>query len=81
MLVLNVLKKKDIMTLTKFRREYGISQTEIADLVGVSRQTVSLYDKGSEPSLTSALKVAEALEKLTGKKIRKISQLKSLFNK
>lgn len=46
--------------LTAFRKEKGLNQEELADLMGISRATVSDYErKRSEPDLSTLLKFAE----------------------
>lgn len=45
--------------LKKYRSELGINQTELGKLAGVSRQTISLIERGDySPSVTLALKLA-----------------------
>ena len=44
------------------RAEKGLSQGDLAKLVGVSRQTISLIERGDyNPSVTLALKIAKIL--------------------
>jgi len=44
--------------------EKALTQQELADLLGVSRQTVYYLEKGSyDPSLTLSLKIAEIFQK------------------
>lgn len=46
--------------LKKYRSELGINQTELGKLAGVSRQTISLIERGDySPSVTLALKIAK----------------------
>lgn len=46
--------------LKKYRSELGINQTELGRLAGVSRQTISLIERGDySPSVTLALKIAK----------------------
>ena len=43
----------------RLRNEKGLSQTELGKLAGVSRQTISLIERGDySPSVTLALKLA-----------------------
>lgn len=52
MLLLNRLKE--------YRARLGINQTELGKLAGVSRQTISLIERGDySPSVTLALKLAK----------------------
>lgn len=45
--------------LKEYRSELGINQTELGKLAGVSRQTISLIERGDySPSVTLALKLA-----------------------
>ena len=46
--------------LKEYRSELGINQTEMGRLAGVSRQTISLIERGDySPSVTLALKLAK----------------------
>ena len=46
--------------LKTYRSKLGINQTELGKLVGVSRQTISLIERGDySPSVTLALKLAK----------------------
>ena len=46
--------------LKEYRSELGINQTEMGKLAGVSRQTISLIERGDySPSVTLALKLAK----------------------
>lgn len=43
-----------------YRSKLGINQTELGKLAGVSRQTISLIERGDySPSVTLALKLAK----------------------
>lgn len=49
-----------INQLKRYRSELGINQTELGRLAGVSRQTISLIERGDySPSVTLALKLAK----------------------
>lgn len=51
------------MTLREFREKKGLSQTELANRVGLKQTTISQYENGSRrPNLCMAKKLAEALE-------------------
>ena len=46
--------------LNVYRSKIGINQTELGKLAGVSRQTISLIERGDySPSVTLALKLAK----------------------
>ena len=46
--------------LKGYRSRLGINQTELGKLAGVSRQTISLIERGDySPSVTLALKLAK----------------------
>ena len=46
--------------LNEYRSDLGINQTEMGKLAGVSRQTISLIERGDySPSVTLALKLAK----------------------
>ncbi|MDD3138387.1 MAG: helix-turn-helix transcriptional regulator [Lachnospiraceae bacterium] len=51
------------MTLKQFREGKGLSQTELADRVGLKQTTISQYERGSRhPNLAMSKKLADALE-------------------
>ena len=46
--------------LKEYRARYHLSQTELGNLAGVSRQTISLIERGDySPSVALALKLAK----------------------
>ena len=46
------------------REETGLSQQDLADLIGVTRQTIGLIEKGSyNPTLNLCISIARALGK------------------
>lgn len=48
--------------LKEYRARYRLSQTELGNLADVSRQTISLIERGDyNPSATLALKLAKIL--------------------
>ena len=48
--------------LKEYRAKIKVNQTEMGNLVGVSRQTISLIERGDySPSVTLALKIAKVL--------------------
>lgn len=48
--------------LKEYRARYRLSQTELGNLAYVSRQTISLIERGDyNPSVTLALKLAKIL--------------------
>lgn len=50
--------------LKNFRNQKGLNQQELGALVGVSRQTISLIERGDyNPSITVCLKLAKVLER------------------
>lgn len=52
-----------VNNLKKYRSELGINQTELGRLAGVSRQTISLIERGDYSlSVTLALKIAKICE-------------------
>ncbi len=49
--------------LKEYRARINVNQTEMGNLVGVSRQTISQIERGDySPSVTLALKIAKILE-------------------
>ena len=53
-----------VTSIKELRDERKLKQQELADLVGVSRQTIYFLEKGSyNPSLTLSLKIAEIFNK------------------
>jgi putative transcriptional regulator len=50
--------------VTDLRKQLGLSQGELAELLGVSRQTVNAIEKGRyDPSLPLALRIARLFER------------------
>ena len=48
--------------LKEYRAKIKVNQTEMGNLVGVSRQTISQIERGDySPSVTLALKIAKGL--------------------
>ena len=48
--------------LKEYRAKIKVNQTEMGNLVGVSRQTISQIERGDySPSVTIALKIAKVL--------------------
>lgn len=51
---------KLVNNLSKLRKEKGINQTDLGRMVGVSRQTISLIERGDyNPSIMVALSLAK----------------------
>ena len=51
-----------VNNLADFRKKAGYNQAELGGLVGVSRQTISLIERGDyNPSVTVALTIAKVL--------------------
>lgn len=49
--------------LKELRARYGINQTELAKLTGVSRQTISLIERGEyTPSVIIAMKISQVFK-------------------
>ena len=49
--------------LKEYRARINVNQTEMGNLVGVSRQTISQIERGDySPSVTLALKIAKVLD-------------------
>lgn len=62
--------------VSKFRNENNMTQEELADKIGVSRQTIIALEKGNyTPSILLALKISEFF-KMPTEKIFKISYKK-----
>ena len=58
------MNKKINMKMKLSRVEKELSQQELADKVGATRQTIGLIEKGKyNPSLSLCLKIAKALDK------------------
>lgn len=46
------------------RAEFGYNQTQLAELAGISRQTISLIERNNYiPSILTALKIARIFDK------------------
>lgn len=51
-----------VNNLADFRKSAGLNQADLGKLVGVSRQTISLIERGDyNPSVTVALTIAKVL--------------------
>ena len=51
-----------VNNLADFRKKSGFNQAELGKLVGVSRQTISLIERGDyNPSVTVALTISKVL--------------------
>lgn len=51
-----------VNNLADFRKKAGLKQADLGGLVGVSRQTISLIERGDyNPSVTVALTIAKVL--------------------
>lgn len=51
-----------VNNLADFRKKVGLNQADLGKLVGVSRQTISLIERGDyNPSVTVALTIAKVL--------------------
>ena len=45
--------ENDELTLTKLRQRSGLTQQELADAIGVTQKTISIWEKGAvEPKVT-----------------------------
>ena len=54
---------KLVNNLSDLRKEKGINQTDLGRLVGVSRQTISLIERGDyNPSVMVALSLAKVFD-------------------
>ncbi|WP_282929151.1 helix-turn-helix transcriptional regulator [Anaerococcus sp. Marseille-Q7828] len=54
---------KLVNNLSKLRKEKGINQTDLGRMVGVSRQTISLIERGDyNPSVMVALSLAKVFD-------------------
>ena len=54
---------KLVNNLSELRKEKGINQTDLGSMVGVSRQTISLIERGDyNPSITVALSLAKVFD-------------------
>lgn len=57
-------KNNDTNMVRKFRRWNELSQTELAERTGVSRQTIANIEKGNySPSVYLALSICKVLDK------------------
>lgn len=58
------MKKPERMKFKLARIEKNLSQQELADMVGVTRQTIGLIEIGNyNPSLNLCIKLSKALDK------------------
>lgn len=50
--------------LKELRAEHSLNQQQLGELAGVSRQTISLIERGDyNPSITLALRIAQIFQK------------------
>lgn len=50
--------------LQKLRKDRKLTQEQLADIIGVSRQTINAIEKGKfDPSLPTAFRMAQLFEK------------------
>lgn len=64
----NRTRERVYCRLRDFRKEKGISQTEIGDLVGLSHRAIGLYEhEDGVPELAAALRIAEFLGVAVGR--------------
>ena len=50
--------------ITKLRRNMNLSQEELANLVGVTRQTINMIEKGNyNPTLNLCISICKVLDK------------------
>lgn len=67
-----------VNNLADFRKKAGYNQADLGGLVGVSRQTISLIERGDyNPSVTVALTIAKVL----GVDINEIFRLEEMDEK
>jgi putative transcriptional regulator len=60
--------------IRELRAERGLTQQELADAIGVSRQTVNAIEGGKySPSLEAAFRIAEVL----GKRLEEVFEYKA----
>ncbi|MFX0056933.1 MAG: helix-turn-helix transcriptional regulator [Candidatus Hodarchaeota archaeon] len=58
---------KIISRIKDLRNELGLNQQDLADRIGVTRQTIYFLEKGTyNPSLTISFRIAEVLKKPLG---------------
>lgn len=67
MTIIVVKRKEDLLrlvnNLSSLRKEKGMNQTDLGEKVGVSRQTISLIERGDyNPSAVVALSLARVFE-------------------
>lgn len=57
------MNEKILNDIREFRKRFGLTQEELADTLGVSRQTIISIERGRYvPSLALALKIARYFE-------------------
>ena len=58
------IRSMELLKLKLARVEKGLSQQQLADLIGATRQTIGLIEKGKyNPTLNLCVKIANALGK------------------
>lgn len=54
-----------------YRKRAGLSQKELAELVGVSQQTIDRYESGSrQPNITDGVRLADVLHTTSEKLVK-----------
>ena len=72
------MKEKVVNNLLKFRRKNKLTQEELADGIGVTRQTIIAIEKGNyTPSVLLALKISK-LFKTKVENLFNLSKIKTL---
>ena len=75
--VKGVNKTHKLVGLEKLRREAGLSQSGLAERIGLSQQAISDYETGNRtPSLMAADKLASGLEVDVGKIVEAVKEQK-----
>ncbi len=58
-----MIKNQFLFNLQEVRKNKKVSQQELADMLNISRQAISKYERGVKtPSLERAVEIAQALE-------------------
>jgi transcriptional regulator with XRE-family HTH domain len=59
-----MIEADDQLTLAKLRQRVGLTQQELADAIGVTQKTISIWEKGSVEPKVSFRQIKQLMEVL-----------------
>ncbi len=81
----NVFKEYDVKTFRTKRQILNVSREDLADICGISRQTIGYVERGKHCKKSTVLLIGIALDKIYEQKIESLSgkeryKLKAVFS-